>query len=43
MAGIQLVEQYIILIQAQLQTSGFGQDHLLRQLENIDFVNKEEI
>ena len=29
--------------QAQLQTSGFGQDHLLRQLENIDFVNKEEI
>ena len=43
MDGTQRVEQYIILIQAQLQTSGFGQDHLLRQLENIDFVNKEEI
>ena len=40
MAGIQQMEQFIILIQTQQRTHGFGQDHLLEQLENIDFVNE---
>lgn len=33
---------YIILIQTQQQTNGFGQDHLLKKMENTDFVNRKE-
>ena len=35
------VAVYIILIQIQQQIVGYGQDHMLLQSENIDFVNKE--
>ena len=39
MDGIQQEELFITLIRTPPQISGFGQDHLLKQLENIDFVN----
>ena len=39
MDGIRQVELFIILIQAQRLTNGFGPDHLLKQLGNTDFVN----
>ena len=36
------MDVYIILTQILQQISGFGQDHLLKQLENIDFVNRKD-
>ena len=42
MDGTQQEEQFIILTQTQLQINGFGQDHLLKLLENIDFANKSK-
>lgn len=33
---------YITLIQTLQPTNGFGRDHLLKKLENTDFVNRKE-
>lgn len=40
MVGIQRVDVFITLTQTPLRINGFGQDHSLRQSENIDSVNK---
>ena len=39
MDGIQRMALFIILIQIQQQVHGYGLDHTLKQLENIDSVN----
>ncbi len=42
MAGTQRVDVFITLTQTPLRINGFGQDHWLRQSENIDSVNNDK-
>src|SRR5690625_3631548 len=43
MAGILLEMPYIILILIQLHLNGYGQDHKLKELGNIYFVNRKGV